>query len=353
MCVRLARMQNNKPYTISISHLPESEVELKGEISWDHVATFEDASFATLAEKINIDGFRKGNVPKDMAKKHIPDEIVLGEMAERAINSVYPTIIEDEKLDVIGRPNVSITKLARGNAVEFTVVAAIVPTITLPKYSDLAKTITAEEPKEVTEEAIDQVVKNLQEMRAYGHVHGDGETHEHSEPLPEVTDEFAKSFGNFDTVADMRAKIRENLILEASHIARDKRRIGMMEAIIAQTDFDIPKIILESEQSKMLAQIEVDVARSGASLEDYLGHIKKTKEELLEEFKPEAAKRARFQLVLNAIARTENTLPTEAEVEVEAQKLVQMYPGADLNRTRAYADMVLTNEKVFAFLESK
>jgi trigger factor len=111
--------------------------------------------------------------------------------------------------------------------------------------------------------------------------------------------------------------------------------------------------VLKSETDKMLAQIEADVARSGASLDDYLKHIQKTKEELMQEFAPEAEKRARFQLVLNAIARDAKVLPTEAEVEAEAQKYMAMYPTADPNRTRAYADMMLTNDKVLSMLEGK
>jgi trigger factor len=126
-----------------------------------------------------------------------------------------------------------------------------------------------------------------------------------------------------------------------------------MEAIIKETSFEVPEIVLKSETDKMIATIEADVARSGASLDDYLAHVKKTKEELIEECKPEAEKRARFQLVLNAISRDAKVLPTEAEVEAEAQKYMAMYPTADPNRTRAYADMMLTNDKVLSMLEGK
>ena len=343
----------NKHYTVDIKEQPESMVELAGEITWEHMQTFEDTAFKKLAEHLTLDGFRKGQIPTDIARKHIPDELILGEMAELAIQDTYPTIIAEEKVDVIGRPSVAITKLARGNALGFSISAAVVPEIKLPDYKKLAQGVATVETKEVTDGDVEKVIENLRQMRAYGHVHADGDNHQHDEPLPEINDEFAKSFGNFQTVDEMRAKIRENLIAESAAAAKDKRRVQIMEAIIANTSFVIPAIILESEQQKMLAQIEADVAHSGATLEDYLTHIKKSKEELLAEFKPEAEKRARFQLVLNAIARAEKSLPTEEEVEAEAQKLVQMYPGADLNRTRAYADMLLTNEKVLSMLEAK
>jgi FKBP-type peptidyl-prolyl cis-trans isomerase (trigger factor) len=345
--------KQDTPYTITRTDLPGSTIEIKGEITWEHLATFEEPAFTKLAEKIQLDGFRKGNVPKDVAKKHIPDELLLADMAELAINDVYPTILAEETIDAIGRPEVALTKLARGNAMGFTITTAVVPTIKLPDYQKIGKSIALTDAKEITEEDIDKVVQDLRQIRAYGHVHTEHDEHVHEEPLPEVDDAFAQSFGEFKTVADMREKVKENLIKEATQAVFDKRRVTIMEDIIKETTFEIPAIILDSEKQKMLATIEADIARSGASLDDYLTHIKKTKEELLADFTPEAEKRARFQLVLNAIARDAKLFPTEEEVEAEAQKYMAMYPTADLNRTKAYADMVLTNEKVLAMLEGK
>ncbi len=350
---RLARMQKTNTYSINIKKLPKSEIEIAGEITWEHLVTFEDAAFVHLAEHLTLDGFRKGNIPKEVARKHIPDELLLSDMAERAIQDIYPTLLTEENLDIIGRPQVAITKIARGDALGFSLSAAVVPEIPLHDYKKIAKDTLLETPKEITDEDVEKVVENLRQMRAYGHVHEEGNDHTHEEPLPEVNDAFAKSFGSFETVADMRAKIRENLVHEAEAAVKDKRRFAIMEEIVKHSIFEVPGIVLSAEKEKMLAQIEADVARSGTSLEDYLKHIQKTKEELMTEFAPEAEKRARFQLVLNAIARAEKALPTEEEVEAEAQKLVQMYPGADLQRTKAYADMLLTNEKVLGMLESQ
>ncbi len=347
-----ARLRHMKEYNVEIKQLPQSKIEVIGEIAWEELSKFEEAAYTKLGEHIEMPGFRKGNVPKDLAKKQIPDEILLTDMAESAINKFYPEILKEHKLDVIGKPEVAITKLARDNPLGFTISAAVVPEIKLPDYKKLASTVALDIARDVGDEDVDKVINDLRQMRAYGHTHGENDDHKHEEPLPEVDDEFAKSFGKFQTVAELKIKIKENLMIEADQAVKDKRRISMMESIIAKTSFEVPDIILKSEADKMLATIEADVARSGASLEDYLTHIKKTKEELIEDFKPEAEKRARFQLVLNTIARQENILPTEEEVDAEAKKFMAMYPGADPNRTKAYADMMLTNEKVLAMLES-
>lgn len=343
--------ETTSPYTVTINHLPKSRVEIAGEITWEHFASFENQVFKKLAEHIEVPGFRKGNVPKDVAQKQIPDGLLLGDMAELAINSVFPLILKENSLDIIGRPEVSITKIARGNPLGFSIGAAVFPEIKLPDYKKIAATIPPEIPKDVTDTDTDKVIHDLQQMRAYGHVHHEGDVHEHAEPLPELNDEFAKSFGNFQTMNELRAKVKENLMHEAEHAARDKRRVRIVESLIEKTSFELPEVIIQSETDKMFATLEADIARAGSTFEEYVKHINKTREEMAIEFKPEAEKRGRFQFVLNAIARDAAIVPSDEEVDAETQKLLAMYPGADPARTKAYADMMLTNEKVLALIE--
>ena len=342
------------PYTATVTNLPEGMIEIKGELAWDTFVMFETVAFSRLAQHLEVDGFRKGHVPESVARKQLADELVLTDMAELALQEFYPRILKDNSIDAIGRPTINLTKIARGNTLGFTITTAVIPTITLPDYKAIASATVLGTPAAVTDTDIDKVITDLQQMRAYGHVHAEHDTHEHAEELPEVTDAFAQSFGGeFSTVADMRTKITQNLMKERERDTHDKRRIDILEAIISKTDFPLPAIVTESEQEKMLAQIEADVTRAGMTMDDYLKHSGKTRDDIKTEFKPEAEKRARFQLVLNAISRAENIRPTDEEVEAEAQRMVQAYPGADINRARAYADMVLTNDMTFRILEGK
>lgn len=337
----------------TIKNLPDATVEIQGELSWETFVTYEKKAFDRLAQHLEIDGFRKGNVPEAIAKKHLGDELILADMAELAIQELYPTILEENKIDAIGRPVLTITKLARDNSLGFTLTTAILPEIKLPDYKKIAKGAAPLEDVSATEEDIDKVIEDLRQIRAYGHVHDHSEEdHGHTEPLPEVNDEFAKSFGNFANVSELRAKVKENLLKEKEQAAKDKRRIAIMDGIIAETTFVVPAIIIQSEQEKMLAQMESDVTRSGMKFEEYLEHVKKSREDFAKDFAPEAERRARFQMVINAIAKDTKVGATDEEVEKESESLMGLYPGADLARTKAYADMVLTNEKVLHMLES-
>lgn len=338
---------------VTITTLPDAMVEIKGEISWEAFSAFEKKAFERLSQHVEVDGFRKGTVPETIARKQLGDDLILSDMAELALQELYPSILEDKKIDAIGRPSVSITKLARDNALGFTLTTAILPEIKLPNYKKIAKDAPAIAEVSTSEEEIDKVIEDLRQMRAYGHVHDSTEhDHGHTEPLPEVDDAFAQSFGSFKTVADLRAKIKENVLREKDQDEKDKRRIAIMDAVIKEAEFPVPAIILQSEQEKMIAQIESDVARSGMEFQAYLDHTKKTREDLANEFKPEAERRARFQMVINAIAKDLDIKTTDEEVDKEAEKLMAQFPGADLARTKAYADMMLINEKILSMLEN-
>lgn len=342
-----------KEYAIETVKLPGSILEMKGELSWEAFAPFEAEAVKALTQNLEIDGFRKGAVPEAVAKKHLGEEMILTEMVEHAMKVHYPKILAEQEYDFIGRPELSITKLARGNELGFTIRVAVLPEIKLPDYKKIAKQVETANAEEVTEKDIDDVIENLRQMRAYGHVHGPEDEHKHDEPLPEVNDEFAKSFGGFETVAAMREKIKENLVHEKMQDAKDKRRIAIMDSILKDAEVEVPAIVLESEQQKMLAQIEADIARSGLTLEAYLKQTEKTKEDLLKEFAPEALRRAKFQLMISAIAKDAKIKTTDEEVQAEADRIIKTYPGADKERAMAYADMVLTNDKVLSMLETQ
>jgi len=85
--------------------------------------------------------------------------------------------------------------------------------------------------------------------------------------------------------------------------------------------------------------------------EDYLGHLKKTMEDLRKDWRTDAEKRAKLQIVMNKIAGVEKIEPEAEKMEAEVKHLLASYKDAKEERVREYVAMVLTNEKVFEFLE--
>ncbi|MFC1775564.1 hypothetical protein ACFLY0_01860, partial [Patescibacteria group bacterium] len=80
-------------------------------------------------------------------------------------------------------------------------------------------------------------------------------------------------------------------------------------------------------------------------------HIKKTEEDLKKEWRTDAEKRAKTQLVLNKIAVEEKIVPEKEKIDHEVKHLMEHYKDADENAARSYVETILTNELVFQFLE--
>ncbi len=195
---------------IDIKTLPKSQIEILGTIEVDDLESFRSKAMKHLGEHADLPGFRKGHIPENVLSSAIGEHEILGEMAEIAIASKYPEILMAHKIDAIGRPEVHVLKLAKGNPLEFKIITAVVPEITLPEYKKIAVKITSKKEKiEVTDEEVEKVLKEIRKQRApKGEMGEDGKYPEiKDEDLPSLDDEFVKTLGGFESVADLTAKI--------------------------------------------------------------------------------------------------------------------------------------------------
>ncbi len=353
-----------KNYTdIVLTSLPDREVEIVGNITAEKMTKMRAKALAKFRESLELDGFRKGNAPEALVAQKVGEMRLSEEAAEIALSEEYPNILEEHSLDAIGRPEIVITKLAPGNPFEFKIKTALAPEVKLADYKKIAGEENKKEVKtpEVTEKEIDDVILNIRQNIAHQKMHADAglpeHSHDHAEitekDLPEVNDEFAKMIGSFTDVADMRKKISENIASEKVLKEKDKKRTAMLEEIIKKSTIELPKIIIEGEMEKMLAQFKDDIARAGVKYDEYLTHIKKTEDDLKKEWRETAVKRAKSQIILNTIAREESIAPLEDEVKKEMEHILANYKDADRFRVRMYVETFMTNELVLQFLEKQ
>ncbi len=141
--------------------------------------------------------------------------------------------------------------------------------------------------------------------------------------------------------------------IEKNTEQKDKLRLSIVEEIVKQTEGEIPEILISGETDKIMYRLQADVTNSGFKFEDYLKQINKTEEDLRNEWRNEAEKRAKLQMIIHNIVEKENLKPTKEEIEKDVAQITQMYKEADPSRARAYVEQMLENEKVFAFLEQQ
>ena len=379
-------MQNMK-----ITKLPKSEVEIEGEIEAEVFESYYGKALKKIGENVELDGFRKGKVPENILVSKIPEIKILEEMAEMALSEHYPKILEENKIMAISHPEIGITKLARKNPLGFKIKTAVIPEMKLPDYKKIGKEIisglTAEEKStEVTEKEMEDTILDIRKSRApkikmpnavekeleKEHVHDENCKHDEEplpnplltkerekgevnvEPeLPEFNDDFVKALGPFKDVEDFKTKLKENIKLEKENQVKEKTRLKIVEKIIDETEAEMPEVLIDVETDKIIYRMESDITQMGLKFEDYLKHLNKTEEDLRKEFRGDAEKKAKLALVLNKIAETEKIEADPAQVANEVAMILEHYKEADPERAKIHAENVLTNEKVFQFLENQ
>jgi trigger factor len=368
----------------TIKKLDKSELEIIGTIEAVEFEKYEGKALERAGERLELPGFRKGKAPVAIIKENIPEMELLEEMAEIAMMDNYMKILEENKIDAIGRPQIAITKIGKGSDLEFKIITAVLPEVKLPDYKKISKEQGAKEDfkKEiVVEEAeVEKTILELRKMRAEqargtnheGHenmteeehakVHApvtdaEGKTQAVDEILeseyPVFDDAFAKTFGDFANAEALREKIKSNMKIEKQTELKDKLRLSIVEELVKQTEVEIPEILIQSETDKIMYRLQADITNVGFKMEDYLKQIGKTEEDLRSEWKPEAEKRAKLQMIIHSISESEKLEPTEEEIEKDVTQITTMYKDADPARARAYVEQMLENEKVFAFLEKQ
>jgi len=341
-----------------IKNLPESEVELTGEIPFDTVAPYRDQALVHIAEHMELPGFRPGKVPPATAAQKVGEVAILEEAVELFVKDFYPELVEARKLDAIGRPDIRVTKLAPNNPVGLVIRTSIYPTIEVPaKWKNLASDTPAETPLPASDEEVTKTLESLQKNVAAAQaakqenpiLDADGKPVD--PPLPPLDDAFAKMVGAFETLEQLKEQIKKGITEEKVKHSRDARRGKLIDKLLDMTPLSVPAIFIESELDKIINQMREDVQRFGMTYDDYLKRVEKTEDAVRNEFREQATKRAKLQLILNKLAEEEKVEADESAVEAEVKHALQHFPDAKQDLVRIHVMTILRNDKVLQLLE--
>lgn len=141
--------------------------------------------------------------------------------------------------------------------------------------------------------------------------------------LPEINDEFAKKFGIFKNVKELKEGLKKNL-QEMKEI-EEKQRLEeeIMTKIADKVKVDLPEALVHQEVHKMWHDAEANLAQSGITMEKYMEMTKKTRDQLEKEMEPDAGKRVKYGLILSKISEDEKIKATEKEIQAEKDALLQ------------------------------
>ncbi len=141
--------------------------------------------------------------------------------------------------------------------------------------------------------------------------------------VPEWTDELAQNLGDFESLLDLRVKLRENLQKQAEMEAEAQHRDEVMQKLVEGASVEYPPIVLQEETEHLLRDLRMRLGNQKLTLEDYLKIEGKTEEDLRKELEPEAIERIKRGLVLGKLVEVEELKVEDDEIDAEIKRLTE------------------------------
>lgn len=361
------------------------------------------AACKSLANRVNIPGFRKGKAPRRILEMNIGKEAILDEAFERVAQKAFEEALKQENLDPVDRPQVDVVTLEEGKDVVFKATITPVPEVTLGEYKGLK---VAKDAVEVKDEQVEEQVKNILnhhakmvdaeegatvanddfitldfkgEVDGVAFAGGKGKDYplqigshsfidtfedqlvglkvgeekdvnvtfpeeyhakdlagkaavfhckinsiKHKE-MPELTDEFVKASTSYESIEDMKAKLRENIEKNAQREADTKRRNEILKQATDNITLDIPEVMVENRVSNMIQELSVNLENQGMNLDAYLKYANMDMAKLREQYKESAAIAVKTDLMLDAVAKAEDIKVENADINAEIALLAATY----------------------------
>ena len=143
--------------------------------------------------------------------------------------------------------------------------------------------------------------------------------------LPELDDDFAQDVSDFDTLAEYKDDLKKKIAERKESEAKAKKESEAIEKVVEAAKMDIPQAMIDTQVNRMLEDFAMRLQQQGLSVEQYFQYTGMTADKIMEEMKPEAVKRIKNSIVLEAVAKAENIEVSEEEFEAELQKMADMY----------------------------
>ncbi|MFW5631909.1 MAG: trigger factor [Acetivibrio ethanolgignens] len=143
--------------------------------------------------------------------------------------------------------------------------------------------------------------------------------------LPELDDDFAQDVSEFDSLDEYKEDVRKTLSQRKEAQAKNAKEEAVVEKIIENATMDIPEPMINGQVRQMADEFAQRIQSQGLTVEQYFQFTGMDRNKLIETLKPQALKRIQSRLVLEAVAKAENIVASEEDIEKEIVDMASMY----------------------------
>ena len=384
----------------TVEKISSNKVKLSFDID---AAKFDEAmgkAYIKVRGQVAIPGFRKGHAPRKMIENMYGEGVFYDEAFELIFDEVYGPAIDENKLEVVDRPQVDIQQIGTGKNLQFTCEVFVKPDVTLGEYKgvevkkehtlvtedDVNAEIEKERNKQAAEVSVDDravAEGDTVNLDYSGSVDGvkfaggtaEGQTlkigshtfipgfeeqmvgmnigeekdlnvtfpTEYHAPdlagkeavfhvkvnsitetqLPALDDDFAKDISEFDTLDAYKADVRAKLEAQAAERDNNAFTNAVIEKVMANATVEIPDAMVERQIDSMVRNFEARLAQQGLKLADFMKYTGQDEKSLRNQYRDQAEKSVRANLVLEAVENVEKFEAAEEEIDAEIEKFAK------------------------------
>ncbi len=287
-------------YTYKRKNLPKSTVEITITIPKETVSEEYKKAFEMLQKEVEVEGFRKGKVPKDIAEKNIRKDQIYEQLIRNYIPKTYTAIIEKESLKPIISPRVDLKKAKEGEDWEVCMTTAEAPKVELGNY------------KEKVQAAKKEVKKN---------------------------DIWVPGKDKEPTEAD-REKQKQAQFQAA------------LEALMKEAKIEVSELVLDEEIQRKLAKLVDDIQKVGLTMDSYLKSKNLTKEQIQAQIRREVEDSYKIEFLLQEIADKENISVDKADLDKIFANIKDPKEKEQVENNAYYYAALLRKQKTLDYINS-
>ena len=384
----------------TVEKISSNKVKLSFDID---AAKFDEAmgkAYIKVRGQVAIPGFRKGHAPRKMIENMYGEGVFYDEAFELIFDEVYGPAIDENKLEVVDRPQVDIQQIGTGKNLQITCEVFVKPDVTLGEYKgvevkkehtlvtedDVNAEIEKERNKQAAEVSVDDravAEGDTVNLDYSGSVDGvkfaggtaEGQTlkigshtfipgfeeqmvgmnigeekdlnvtfpTEYHAPdlagkeavfhvkvnsitetqLPALDDDFAKDISEFDTLDAYKADVRAKLEAQAAERDNNAFTNAVIEKVMANATVEIPDAMVERQIDSMVRNFEARLAQQGLKLADFMKYTGQDEKSFRNQYRDQAEKSVRANLVLEAVENVEKFEAAEEEIDAEIEKFAK------------------------------
>ena len=159
--------------------------------------------------------------------------------------------------------------------------------------------------------------------------------------LPELNDAFAEDVSEFSTLDEYKADILAKLAAEKTEKAKQLQGDKLLDAAVANCKMEVPQVMYDNKIDSMMREFEENIVRQGLSMDVYYQYMGTNEETMRETFKDTSMKSVDARLMLEAIAKAENLVISDEDLDAEVIKYGESY-GVD---GKTMLDMIQEDDK--------